>query len=105
MALPFNTPPEIGACGVGLGVGAGGGGASSIFTVAGALSTMPVPAPGADGAAALEFAHVGQITVCTLFLTGGMSLALVPKSFGTRSARDTSAIACWRTSTFFGASF
>ena len=94
LALPFKTPPEMGACGVGFGVAAGGGGASSIFTAAGSLETKPVPAPGAAGAAAFEFPQVGQITVCTLFRTGGISLALVPKSFGTKSARDTSAIAC-----------
>src|SRR5207247_8425184 len=38
IALPFSTPPEIGALG---GVGAGGGGGSSIFTFVG-VTTVPV---------------------------------------------------------------
>src|SRR5687767_1351700 len=44
MALPFSTPPEIGALG-GVGLGGGGGGGSSIFTFVGP-ATRPVPVPG-----------------------------------------------------------
>src|SRR5258708_6678997 len=65
MALPFKTPPEIGACGVGFGVGGGGGGASVVSTLTGWPVPMPPvpPVPGAIGTAAFEFVQVGQITV------------------------------------------
>ena len=49
MALPFNTPCEIGAVGFGLGVGVGGGGSGSVSLMTGAgpvFTPTPVPGPG-----------------------------------------------------------
>src|SRR5689334_5073262 len=80
MALPFSTPPEIGARG-GAGVAAGGGGGSSaMLTFAGAVVTVPLPGPAGIGAAAFE-SDVPS-TVVTPRRTGGTSLALAEISFG-----------------------
>src|SRR5213080_1371592 len=45
MALPFKTPCEIGAFGLGGGVGAGGGGASSSTRTTGPVPAATVPVP------------------------------------------------------------
>ena len=95
-ALPFITPPEIGACGVGL--AAGGGGSSLTSTFVGAEMMLPV-VPGAIGATAFVLAVPTMVT--TPLRTGGTSLALAETVLGTRSARLTSAINSLRTSTFF----
>src|SRR5687768_14890738 len=99
MALPFSTPPEMGARGgVGLG-GGGGGGSPAILTLVGPATTpVPVPGPAATGAAAFE--SDWPSTVVTPRLTGWLLLAFADTSFGTSSVRDTSAINSLRTSTF-----
>src|SRR5687768_2908642 len=79
IALPFRTPPEIGARGFGFSSG-GGGGSSAIFTGAW-VTTVPVPGP--EGMATAAFESEDPKTVVTPRRTGGTSLALAETSFGT----------------------
>src|ERR1044072_7527319 len=80
MALPFSTPPEIGARG-GVGVEAGGGGGSPPMSIfAGAVTTVPAPGPAGMGAAAFESELPS--TVVTPRRTDGTSLALAAVYFG-----------------------
>src|SRR6185295_13819317 len=97
MALPFRTPPEMGARG-GVGLGASGGGGSATSTLAGAATTLPAPGPAGIGACALE--SLLPITVVTPRLTGGTSLALAEISFGGSRLSSTLATNSLRTSTF-----
>src|SRR4030095_9864604 len=97
MALPFRTPPEIGARG-GVGFASGGGGSSAIATLVGPVVTVPVPGPAGNGADVLLFSVPN--TVVTPRRTGGTSLAFADTSLGTNSVRSTLAMSSFRTSTF-----